>query len=225
MNKNTYVSRFFEFTDKIVKKKRNEIFLRIKESINLQNINSILDVGTTNDDLLKSSNMIIYQFKDIKIKKSISDQKINNNFFDLNFTKSITEKLTKHEKDILLSDMVISSATIEHVGNDYNKKMMIYNMSKLSKKYFVFTTPNRFYPIDFHTKLPLIHFLPKKIHRYILKLLGMNFFSEEKNLDLISYNQLNFLLKQVDNFKIEIKKIKLFGLTSNFLVIAKKNEL
>jgi hypothetical protein len=29
-------------------------------------------------------------------------------------------------------------------------------------KYFVITTPNRFYPLDFHTKLPLIHFLRQK---------------------------------------------------------------
>ena len=97
MNKNTYVSKLFEFTDKIVRKKRNEIFHKIKESVNLRDIESILDIGTTTDDLLKSSNFIIYKFKDIKIRKSISNQKLNNNFFNLNITKSITEKLSETE--------------------------------------------------------------------------------------------------------------------------------
>ena len=154
--------------------------------------------------------------------KSISNQKIYNKFFDINYEKSITEKLSEKELDILSSDIVISSATIEHVGNDYNKIMMIKNMSLLAKQYFVITTPNRFYPIDFHTKLPFIHFLPKNIHRAILKLIGMKFFSKEENLDLISYKQLKILLKNVENFQIQIKRIKFFGLTSNFIVIAKK---
>ena len=222
MNKNTYVSKLFEFTDKIVRKKRNEIFHKIKECVNLTDIESILDIGTTTDDLLKSSNFIIYKFKDIKIRKSISNQKLNNNFFNLNITKSITEKLTESEIQTLSSDIVISSATIEHVGNDQNKKLMIYNMSLLAKKYFIFTTPNRYYPIDFHTKLPFIHFLPKKTHRSILRLIKMEFFSYEKNLDLISHDQLITLLKEIKNFETKIIKIKLLGLTSNFLVIAKK---
>ena len=84
MIKNVYVSRFFEFTDKIVSKKRNEIFHKIVNSINLKDVRSILDVGTTSDNLLKSSNYIIYKFKNIEIKKSLSDQKLNNDFFNLN---------------------------------------------------------------------------------------------------------------------------------------------
>ena len=222
MIRNTYVVKFFKFTDKIVTKKRDEIMLKIRENINIRNLNTILDVGTTDDDSLSSSNYIIYKFGDIKSKKSISNQKIYNKFFDINYEKSITEKLSEKELNILSSDIVISSATIEHVGNDYNKIMMIKNMGLLAKKYFVITTPNRFYPIDFHTKLPFIHFLPKNIHRAILKLIGMEFFSKEENLDLISYKQLKILLKNVENFQIQIKRIKFFGLTSNFIVIAKK---
>ena len=222
MIKNTYVVKFFSFTDKIVKRKRNEIVFKIRNNININALNSIVDVGTTNDDLLESSNYIIYQFDDIKTKKSISNQKIVNKYFDINYEKSITENLSLDELDILSSDIVISSATIEHVGNDNNKKKMVKNISLLAKKCFVITTPNRYYPIDFHTKLPFIHFLPKKIHRFILTLIGMNFFAREENLDLISYRQLNFILKDIKNFHIQIKKIKFFGLTSNFIVIAKK---
>lgn len=99
---------------------------------------------------------------------------------------------------------------------------MIRNMSLLAKKYFILTTPNRFYPIDFHTKLPLIHFLPKKIHRSILRLIGMKFFSYEENLDLLSYNELLSMMSEIKDFDIEIKKIKLLGLTSNYIIIAKK---
>ena len=46
----------------------------------------------------------------------------------------------------------------------------------LSKKYFIIMTPNRFHPLEFHTKIPIIHWLPKKIHRKILKFLGLKIF-------------------------------------------------
>ena len=50
---------------------------------------------------------------------------------------------------------------------------MIENIIKLTNKYFFVTTPNRFFPIDFHTKLPIIHMFPKKIHRKILRLINL----------------------------------------------------
>ena len=222
MFKNLYVISLFSFTDKIVSKKRNEIVKIIRNLINFSNVSSILDIGTTNDKALKSSNFIIYQFKDVKIKKSLSNQSIQDNFFELNYNKSITESLSNDEINSLSSDIVISSATLEHVGSDFNKNLMIKNITFLTKKYFIITTPNRYYPIDFHTKLPILHWLPKKIHRKILKLLGLDFFSKEENLDLLSYNDLKNLTNDIQNFDIEIKKIKFLGLTSNLIIFGKK---
>ena len=54
----------------------------------------------------------------------------------------------------------------------------------MQKNSFI-TTPNRFYPIDFHTKIPVIHWLPKNIHRLILKTLGLHFYANEENLNLL----------------------------------------
>tara|TARA_Y100000741_G_scaffold364576_1_gene356092 strand:- start:1294 stop:1968 length:675 start_codon:yes stop_codon:yes gene_type:complete len=222
MFKNLYVVGLFNFTDKIVSRKRNEIVKVVRNFVNFSNISSILDIGTTNDETLKSSNFIIYQFKDIKIRKSLSDQSIKDNFFNLNYKKSITEFLNNDEISNLSSDVVISSATLEHVGDNHNKNVMIKNITLLTKKYFIITTPNRYYPIDFHTKLPFIHWLPKKIHRKFLKIVGLDFFSKEQNLDLLSYNDLKNLIKDIKNFDIRIKKIKFLGLTSNLIIFGKK---
>ena len=116
--------------------------------------------------------------------------------------------------------MVISSAVIEHVGSSENQLKMIKNIIKLTKKTFIITTPNRNYPIDFHTKIPFIHWLPKNIHRQILKLIGLKFFSKEENLNLLNKNNLkNFLNDK--NIDYEIVEIKFLGFTSNFIVIGK----
>ena len=50
----------------------------------------------------------------------------------------------------------------------------------------------------------------------------MKFFSYEENLDLLSYNELLSMMSEIKDFDIEIKKIKLLGLTSNYIIIAKK---
>ena len=63
---------------------------------------------------------------------------------------------------------------------------MISNIIKLSKKIFVITTPNRFHPIDFHTKIPLIHwFAKKKFIEKILKLFGLDYFAKEEKFKSI----------------------------------------
>ena len=98
---------------------------------------------------------------------------------------------------------------------------MIKNIIKLTKKIFIITTPNKFYPIELHTKIPVIHWLPKSIYRRILKFLGLSFYADENNLNLLTVNELK---KMLDDKKItyEIKFIKLFLLKSNIIIIGKK---
>ena len=89
----------------------------------------------------------------------------------------------------------------------------------------IITTPNRNYPIDFHTRLPLIHLLPKKIHRSILVFFGEHYLSQERNLNLLTENDLINIcrLNKINNFKII--KIKLFFLVSNLVLIIRKKKL
>ncbi len=218
----TYTSSKFKFLDNIVLKKRKEMFEIIKKNINLNNINSVLDVGTTSDDSLESSNFLIKQFKSIKIKKSISDQKIlNDNFFDMTFEGSITENLNDNF-DNLRSDLLVCSATIEHLGNFSTIKKGIDNIVNLSDKYFIITTPNRYHPIEFHTKIPFIHFLPKEFHRKLLEFFGNEFFSKEENLNLLSKKDLINLMSNYKNISYNINEIKLFGFISNFIIVGTK---
>ena len=138
---------------------------------------------------------------------------------------SITEQLSQDIIEKLKSDVVLSSATIEHVGSREKQKNMIKNISLLSKKFFVITTPNKNYPIDFHTKLPLVNMLPNKMFRKILKLMRFEFFSKEENLNLISYSDIKNLINESninEFFNIKIKYIRLLFFKSNFIIIGTK---
>ena len=218
----TYSSSKFKFLDNIVLKKRKEMFEIIKKSINLNSINSVLDVGTTSDNSLQSSNFLIKQLKSIKIKKSISDQKIlNDDFFDMTFEGSITENLNDSFEN-LKSDLIVCSATIEHLGNFSAVKKGIDNIVNLTNKYFIITTPNRHHPIEFHTKIPFIHFLPKEFYRKLLEFFGNEFFSKEENLNLLSKKDLINLMSNYKNIYYNINEIKLFGFVSNFIIVGTK---
>ena len=76
----------------------------------------------------------------------------------------ITDEFTENEIKEFRSDIVISNATIEHVGSFKNQVKMCKNIINLSKKYFIIITPNRLHPFEFHTKIPLIHWFPKKLY-------------------------------------------------------------
>ena len=218
----TYSSSKFKFLDNIVLKKRKEMFEIIKKNINLKSINSVLDVGTTSDNSLQSSNFLIKQLKSIKIKKSISDQKIlNDDFFDMTFEGSITENLNDSFEN-LKSDLIVCSATIEHLGNFSAVKKGIDNIVNLTNKYFIITTPNRHHPIEFHTKIPFIHFLPKEFYRKLLEFFGNEFFSKEENLNLLSKKDLINLMSNYKNISYNINEIKLFGFVSNFIIVGTK---
>jgi len=61
-------------------------------------------------------------------------------------------------------DLVYSNAVIEHVGTRENQRKMAREIMRVGKQWFV-TTPNRWYPFEFHMRLPLVTWLP--FHGYL----------------------------------------------------------
>lgn len=61
-------------------------------------------------------------------------------------------------------DAVYSNAVIEHVGDFQNQKKMAAEIMRVGKRWFV-VTPNRWYPFEFHLRLPFVTWLPG--HSYL----------------------------------------------------------
>jgi len=209
--------------DKIILKKRNEIVKLIDNFFSDKFLYDVLDIGTTEDTNHKSSNFIIKNLNSFKVYKSISNQKIISNFFKEILTKSITEDFSNMELERFKADLVISNATIEHVGNYKNQIKMCKNIINLSKKYFVIITPNRYHPLEFHTKLPFLHWLPRKLHRVILILLGYKVLSKEENLNLLSKNDLIKIMNEINHKNFNFKYLNFLFFRSNLILIGKKN--
>ncbi|MEN6384977.1 MAG: class I SAM-dependent methyltransferase [Phycisphaerales bacterium] len=56
-------------------------------------------------------------------------------------------------------DIVYCNAVIEHLGNFINQKKMAKEIMRVGKSWFV-ATPNRWYPFEFHLRLPFITWFP-----------------------------------------------------------------
>lgn len=225
MTNQIYLSFHNKVFDKIIKKKRLEILNIIKKELEKIKVMDCLDVGTTPDIKNESSNFIIKNLKLLINYKAFSNFKITDSFFITSTIGSITDNLNDETVKNLKSDVVLSSATIEHVGSYENQKKMIKNISLLTNKIFFITTPNKYYPIDFHSKLPFVNMLPNNIFRKILKILNFDYLSREENLNLLTQKDIEqFLFENnlYENFDIKIRYIKLFYFKSNFIIIGIK---
>jgi len=56
-------------------------------------------------------------------------------------------------------DVVYSNAVIEHLGSLEKQHKMASEIMRVGKRWFV-TTPNRWYPFEFHMRLPFVTWLP-----------------------------------------------------------------
>ena len=85
---------------------------------------------------------------------------------------------------------------------------MLENIIKLTNKYFFITTPNRFFPIDFHTKLPLSTCFQKNSQKNF-KIYKFEGIRRRRNLNLLDENTVNKLINTQQNatFKIRIFKL------------------
>ena len=111
-------------------------------------------------------------------------------------------------------DLVVSFAVIEHVGNRQQQKAFVQELCRVGKTCCI-TTPNRWYPVEFHTAVPLIHWLPATWFRAILRLLGKHFFAKEENLSLLSEKEVLKMLPA--DAEVSTRHFRLLGLISNLL--------
>ena len=207
--------------NKFILKNRIKIFNIFENNVPYNQNTKIIDVGTT--PILEEHENIIFQL--YKWKENItgfSNQNCNilkNIFAPSNFIIGDARN-TKLENDSY--DISFCSATIEHVGNYNEQKQLINELFRISKEHIFITTPNRNFPLDFHTKLPLLHLLPKKIHRSLLRLLRFEFLSKEENLNLLNINEIKKILNELNIVNYSIYYNKFLFMRSNIIVIINK---
>ncbi|MGH6981681.1 MAG: methyltransferase domain-containing protein [Stellaceae bacterium] len=120
-------------------------------------------------------------------------------------------------------DYVHASAVIEHVGSRARQIALVAEAYRVARRAAFLTTPNRWFPIELHTTLPLLHWLPPRRFRAVLAATGFGFFADENNLNLLTGNQLRRLAAGIaPPDKIELRAIRLGGWASNLALVLRK---
>ncbi|HEX3268616.1 MAG TPA: methyltransferase domain-containing protein [Gaiellaceae bacterium] len=57
-------------------------------------------------------------------------------------------------------DLAFSNAVIEHVGGRDEQRRFVHELCRVAPRVFV-STPNRWFPVEVHTLVPFVHWLPR----------------------------------------------------------------
>lgn len=180
----------------------------------------ILDVGFTDDDPHPGINFLERNYPYLKNITALGIEDAPK------FRKSFPEvKVVKYDGSIFpfddkSFDIAWSNAVIEHVGGYDKQVLFLSELLRTSKSIFI-TTPNRWFPIEVHTRLPFLHYLPKSIFDKLIKLIGKGWAAGDY-MNLLGVADVKKMLKQLNVKNYTIKRNKKFGATMDFVLIVKQ---
>lgn len=123
-------------------------------------------------------------------------------------------------------DWVSSSAVIEHVGSAADQAAFLHECARVARRGLFVTCPNRWHWLEFHTKLPLLHWLPRPWHRAVLGRLGLSTWAKESHLRLVGSRELASLAERAlgPAWRREVVSIWTFAMPSNLVLLAMRRD-
>ncbi len=85
-------------------------------------------------------------------------------------------------------DIAVSNAVLEHVGSGQHQAAFVRELVRVAGRVFI-SVPNRYFPIEHHTAIPLLHFWTRAFG-LACRCLGKADWADERNLILMSRKRL-----------------------------------
>jgi len=83
-------------------------------------------------------------------------------------------------------DVAFSNAVVEHVGGRDEQRRFVAELCRVAPRVFL-STPNRWFPLETHTLVPFVHWLPRPVAGRIFGALGKDGW---KRVDLLTKREL-----------------------------------
>lgn len=100
-------------------------------------------------------------------------------------------------------DLVHSNAVVEHVGGRDRQEAFVREALRVGKRVFL-TTPNRCFPVEVHTRLPLVHWLPESLAGRVYDLAGKSWARENHLLGPADFRSLFPVPVEIRNLGITL---------------------
>ena len=166
----------------IARRRVHDFFMQV---IQPQPGERILDIGAS-DDTGTDANMLeqLYPHRENLTCASLTDGKsILAAYPGVQHVRIVAGEPLPFERNAF--DIVYSNAVLEHVGSRARQEKFVQDMCRVAPRRFL-VVPNRAFPIEPHTCLPLIHYLPPAWFRKLLHQTRYDFWSHEENLNYVS---------------------------------------
>lgn len=174
----------------------------------------ILDIGVTSETQSVEANFFekLYPHKERITAAGIEDAVfLEQSFPGLKFIKIAPgQPLPFKDREF---DVVFCHAVIEHIIGEKNRIEFLAELLRVGKNIFI-TTPNPFFPVEPHTKVPLLHVICPKLFYSLLDRGWISRFYRSSNLQLLSARTLKNLLESAGAKNITLKKVKTLGFPS-----------
>jgi SAM-dependent methyltransferase len=110
-------------------------------------------------------------------------------------------------------DIVFSNAVVEHTGSRASQAAFVREICRVGKTFFI-TTPSRWFPVEHHTGLPLLHYLPAPWFRALIRNTRYRYWATEEHLNILNARQFAQLFVSA----VEIHRVRVLGCTSNLVI-------
>jgi hypothetical protein len=209
------------FTDRVSTHVRRKMYARFIDT-GVEADHTILDVGVTSDRDQLASNYLEawHPWKDRITACGIDDASFLEEVYPgLRFVPADGKDLPFADGAF---DWVHSSAVLEHVGSAAEQAKFVSELYRVCRKGIFITTPNRWFPVEFHTVLPLVHWLPKATFRNVIRRLGHRELSLEQHLHLLGRRDIARLCETAALPEYRVDSVSLGLWPSNLLLVACK---
>lgn len=113
-------------------------------------------------------------------------------------------------------DVVWSNAVLEHVGGLDQRSSFIKEAARIANRLY-FIVPNRWFPIEHHTAIPLLHW-NAGLFRSILRNTSKSHWSDSRNMDLLSKGSLTLEWPLPQRPRISYSGLNLGPWSSNLII-------
>ena len=198
---------------------RRQMYNLFCNEFSISSATSVLDIGVSNAETAEANVLEkLYPYKHKLTCAGLGDGlEVKRQYPEVNYVRIAPgENLPFVDRQF---DIAYSNAVLEHVGGPRERAEFFSEALRVAKALF-FTVPNRWFPIEHHTGIWLLHYSPA-LFRRTLKRSKKSYWAEQKNLDFLCMSTLREEFKEQPRLQLRYSGLCIGPFSSNIAMVVK----